>query len=283
MKQKETREDLDIPVFEKITGFIKLIRPINLFIIILSFIVGYVFTKGEISIVLPIIYILIASLGYIINDIKDYEIDLVNEPERPIPSNTVKKKEAKIFFVILLIFFVILNFLVKTKLLIFNDLVLILVIFYSIYFKRKGFIGNLIVAFFTISPFVAIYILTDDLKNLVAIMFFAFCINLLREIVKDLKDFRGDKLVKSKSLPIKYGFEYTYNILLILSFLFLAGTIYFSKSFYGGIYYIIFILIIANGINFLSLFFTKKKEYSISSILYKINILLGIGGLWLSM
>src|SRR6056297_2757442 len=142
MKLKEIREDLVIPVFKKITGYIRLIRSINLIIILLSFFIGFLFAGDSTSLILPLIYILIAAMGYIVNDIKDYNIDLVNQPNRPLPSNIISKYQAKVFFLLLLIIFVILNFRFKPELLIFNDIVLLLVVLYSIYFKRKGFIGN---------------------------------------------------------------------------------------------------------------------------------------------
>ncbi len=282
MKQKEIREGLVIPVFKKIIGFIKLVRPVNLVIIVISFLIGFLFMGNCTSLILPLLYVLIAAMGYIINDIKDYNIDMVNKPERPLPSNVITKKEAKIFFFVILVVFVFLNFKFKPVLLIFNDTVLILVVLYSIYFKRKGFIGNLLVAFFTVTPFISIIISLGFNSIIFPLIFFAFFINLLREIVKDLDDFKGDKLIKSKSLPLKYGYKFTYNTLIILTCLFFASTLYFENNFGKNIYYLIFVIIIVNGLNCLSLFFTKKKEYNISSILYKISILFGIGGLWLS-
>ncbi len=55
-----------------------------------------------------------------------------------------------------------------------------------------------------------------------AISIFAFLLSLMREIVKDIEDMEGDKLIRCQSVPIKKGIPFTKKLLLILVVLTLA-------------------------------------------------------------
>jgi len=95
--------------------------------------------------------------------------------------------------------------------------------FYSMYFKRKLILGNLLVAFLT--GIVPMYVLLfnrevslSDFNGCIVAAFalYAFWLNLIREIVKDLADVDGDLLLNSKSMPISFGVTRTKFILFVL-------------------------------------------------------------------
>jgi 4-hydroxybenzoate polyprenyltransferase len=100
------------------------------------------------------------------------------------------------------------------------------------YFKRKFLVGNLFIAALTglvpllcgihflglTTPFQSANFMRDfkeganwisqlNLKIffVVALAFFASCLNLVREIVKDMEDVQGDLLLKAKTIPIVLG------------------------------------------------------------------------------
>ena len=118
--------------------------------------------------------------------------------------------------------------------------------FYSMYFKRKPFIGNFIVATLTalvpilcgIHFYIHHELPTIELENIntpfafwiyhlmahghyiLFLALFAFASNLAREIIKDIEDIEGDKLLHAKTLPILYGVsksKWMAGLLLILS------------------------------------------------------------------
>ena len=105
---------------------------------------------------------------------------------------------------------------------------------YSSHFKRKAFIGNILIAGLTgmvpllvgfyfyhhpamieaieyngIKPFTDAFGRNYIVFIVTVIAFFAFILNLAREIIKDIEDIEGDKVLKAKTLPIVIGIKST--------------------------------------------------------------------------
>lgn len=279
---KEEKGVLVIQAPKKAVGFLKIIRPINLLIIGISFFIGFTFVSKPLEYNLPLVYLLIAASGYVINDVLDFDADKINNPERVLPSRLLSQKEAKIIFLALVSVFFILNFSYNLKLFFFNNLVFLLVFGYSYYFKKKILVGNLLVSFFTASPFIAVAIRFSDFNSLKELIIFSFLINFIREIVKDFEDIKGDLHVNGKSFPIVFGEKKSFNFLFILLIIFFIISVLFYQGVSKKIFYLIFIIVLVNGNNFISIYLTKIHKYGIASKILKLNIFLGIGGLWLS-
>jgi geranylgeranylglycerol-phosphate geranylgeranyltransferase len=87
----------------KVYAFILFVRIINVFITFCSVIVAAVICS-DISVINREILLaavcaaLVTAAGNVINDIWDYEADLINKPERPIPSGIITKKTALNFY-----------------------------------------------------------------------------------------------------------------------------------------------------------------------------------------
>ena len=83
----------------KISGLIKLLRPINCLVMSFAIVVGALLAAG---LNIPWINMLyggitaftLTAAAMAINDYYDYDIDVINEPSRPLPSGAVSKKEA---------------------------------------------------------------------------------------------------------------------------------------------------------------------------------------------
>lgn len=247
--------------------FLRLIRPINLVIIAFTmystrlFLYIYeqlfkikLFQKGgdEFDFFLIVFStVLIAAAGNIINDYFDVKADRINKPERLIITKHINRKWAILSHWILnVIAFGIAIYLSvrnNTFWYMFIHLLSINALwFYSMYFKRKPFVGNLIVASLTalvpilcgIHFYIHHELTTVELTNIdtpfsfwvyhlmahghyiLILALFAFASNLAREVIKDIEDIEGDKLLYSKTLPILYGVTKTKwlaGLLLILS------------------------------------------------------------------
>ena len=247
--------------------FLRLIRPLNLLIIaftmysIRAFLYIYeltfkidLFQKGNEEFdffLLVFSTLLIAAGGNIINDYFDVKADRINKPEKLIITKTISKKLAIlthwVLNVIALGIAIYLSIRNTTFWYVFIHLLSINSLwFYSMYFKRKPFIGNLIVALLTAlvpilcgihfyihnefpivefteikSPFTFwIFHLMAHGHYIFILALFAFASNLAREIIKDIEDIEGDKLIYAKTLPILYGVNKTKwlaGILLLLS------------------------------------------------------------------
>ena len=172
--------------------------------------------------------VMIAAGGYIINDYFDIKIDKVNKPEHIVIGKGVKRRVAMGAHTVISILGVAIGLYVSFSIG-FWKLVFIHFIwatglwFYSTTFKRKFLIGNLFIAFFiALVPLVVgiyelilcykVYFQIDETINLnviwkwvLGVTFFAFITTLLREILKDIEDYEGDKEYGCNTMPIVIG------------------------------------------------------------------------------
>ncbi len=156
---------------------------------------------------------LIAAAGYAINDYYDIDIDLVNKPWRPLPSGRLDAETVYMFSLALFVagtmLAAILSGIVSG---LYAGLVSILLYYYSKSLKRKGFIGNIVVAFNSASTILYGGLVIAERHGLfnglwtVAIPFtYAFLLVLGREIVKGIEDYYGDLKGGAKTIPVIYG------------------------------------------------------------------------------
>ncbi|MBA3674068.1 MAG: geranylgeranylglycerol-phosphate geranylgeranyltransferase [Chitinophagaceae bacterium] len=219
-------------------AFLKLIRWPNIIFIGLTqclffyCILPFVY-KGmqEISLTTNIFYLLvtasicIAAAGYIINDYFDINIDLVNKPRKLIIEKYIKRRWAIVLHLCLSFIGFIISCYVGYKLrniyIPFFNLVSIAALwFYSTTFKKKLLVGNVVISLLTAWVILVITVVeyklnrTDDvntfvLPRLIKVSFlyagFAFIISLIREVVKDMEDIRGDVKYGCNTMPIVWG------------------------------------------------------------------------------
>lgn len=225
-------------------AFLKLIRPLNLLIIVLTMF-GTVFYLNQIQLfedysysrldfwLLVLSTVMIAAAGNIINDYFDVKADRINRPERLIITKHIKRRWAILSHwglnAIAFLIGIYLTLKYSTFSFVFIHLISInLLWFYSMHLKRKAVVGNLIVAFLTsLVPILALTfmyfspgqhnqfvdpsaingIMDSDFSIIHLIAFFAFTQNFAREIVKDAEDIEGDKLIYVRSLPMVIGIK----------------------------------------------------------------------------
>ena len=298
--------------------FLRLIRPTNLFIIILTMYgtVYYVqrtslFYGYSISwidfILLVFSTCLIAAGGNIINDYFDVKADRINKPEKLIITKHIKRRWAIVshwsFNGIAFLIGIYLSIKYNSLSFVFVHLISInLLWFYSMYFKRKVLIGNIMIAFLTaLVPMLALlfmiyspnesnqladpsafgWIMDYDFALIQFITFFAFVQNLAREILKDIQDIEGDKLIYVKSLPMVIGIKKTMAItFLLLSFLpvFLLF-LFFSQAYLTSSFVLnnwTFLLAGVINLIILMLILLGKGNFKFYDRLIKISMLLGI-------
>ena len=268
--------------------FIRLLRPINLVIILLTmcamrWFFNYLLTEsnpdfyvqGEVFdfVILVISTILIAGAGNIINDYFDVKADRINKPHRLIVTKHLKRRWAIVTHWIFnfIAFAIALHLSIKHQSFVYLFIHLLsinLLWFYSMYFKRKFVIGNVIIAGLTglVPILVAIYFVNvfqlgsnqeswfeslvrigqdyfafnpslQDISQLIlnfgfAMGVFAFFTNLAREVIKDAEDVKGDLLLNARTIPIVLGRKKTdtiVSILLLFPALLFGGFIAFSS------------------------------------------------------
>jgi len=290
-------------------SILHLIRYKNLLMVFLSmFLTKYFLIESFIStpllsdidfIILTISILLITMGGYLINDIYDIESDKINKPDKVYITTIISIKNGQFLYFLTSITGLILGlYLSVNKNL--NHLsgyfiVTVIILFvYTKILKKLPLIGNVIVALLVSLPIFLVYefdhsmiSIKDIFDNLflsIIIFFyllFAFLTTLIREIIKDLQDIKGDNKLKLKTLPIMIGKKRTINFLFFLSFLLqLLLLLVLIDSFKNDQYLILFFLItlsllVAYLIYKLRVPF-KNNQYQLLSSLMKIIMLVGV-------
>lgn len=190
--------------------YLEIIRPGNailaLISILLMAIITGVFTFPVL--VACIVVFLATAYGNVVNDYFDHKIDVINKPERPIPSGRISLENAKYYALTLAFLGNILAFLFLGLLPELIVLISTLLMFYYAHtLKKKLLIGNFLISFLTGLSFVFGGIVVGATIPSIYLGFYAFLTSMMREIVKDMEDVKGDRLEGAHTLPIAYGMK----------------------------------------------------------------------------
>ncbi|MBK7129911.1 MAG: geranylgeranylglycerol-phosphate geranylgeranyltransferase [Crocinitomicaceae bacterium] len=292
----------------KLYHFLRLIRTMNLVVIAVTMGVFQKFiTRGTYIdllqadfLLLVLSTLLIAAAGNIINDYFDVKADRVNKPELLIIDKYIKRRWAILFNWVFnsigLCIALYLGWKYQDWMIPLIPFICINVLwFYSMYFKRTFFAGNFLVAILTGLVPVYVLIFNDPLSpvfvtNTWLFASFAFGTNLVREIVKDVADIKGDLLLGSKSIPIKWGLDNTRYLLFALTILLLVGMIgvmvilfqFLPEMILHAPQQIVALILISLAVlvTFCSLFFLpsfpNRRKYLMAANLLKLAMLFGL-------
>lgn len=266
---------------------------------------------------LVISMVLIQAGGYVINDIFDMEIDAINKPEKQIVGKVFTEKQCNLFYIVLTIIGLVCGLVAsvmahgKNFYTVFAALILLACFLYSYSnrYKKTLLVGNIIVslsvAFAVFLPwlFQVLSMLGNQemllenqewmhvtLRIVLVYTAFAFLMTLIREIVKDMEDVKGDGRSHCRTIPVVWGMNTALIIVIALSFLTCLGVSitsdYFYKEFGLSITsYMLkasYLLLLGFGIagNTYSLLNDKSKRtgktFRIQSIAMKIIMLIGV-------
>ncbi|QJX47249.1 geranylgeranylglycerol-phosphate geranylgeranyltransferase [Hymenobacter taeanensis] len=148
----------------------------------------------------------IAAAGYIINDYYDVKIDAINRPDRLVVGKVVNRRHAMVGHLLLSGLGVLVSGALSPLLGLVNLGSALLLWGYSVRFKRVALVGNVSIAMLT-----AALVLLPELqlrigtKPVWLYALAAFLLTVVREIVKDIEDMRGDAEHDCRTLPIVVG------------------------------------------------------------------------------
>lgn len=258
-----------------IIAFIKLIRLPNLLIIALTQyalrygvmypllgISGFELQMSDLFFFMLVLStVMIAAAGYIINDYFDIKIDRVNRPDKIIVGKHIRRRVAMGAHIVINSIALLIAFYLAYRM---NNLKLVgiqiissgALWYYSISFKKRVLLGNVVVAVLAaLVPFVVglyeiilqnvnaqesvnnlmffveqgvtfndvMSSLIFNLKILFVIIIgfsvFAFLSTMIREIIKDIEDYEGDKKYASNTLPVVYGKKTARNVAMVIGLL----------------------------------------------------------------
>jgi 4-hydroxybenzoate polyprenyltransferase len=252
---------------------LRIIRPKNLLLMaLLQCLVllrlgdnNYLFYDLQKTILLILSTVLIAAGGYIINDYFDVKIDLVNKPDRVIVGMGLSRRLAIILHISMTSLGLLAAYFVNVKTLGIAIFSSVLLYIYSASLKKRFLIGNMTIALLAaLSIFICqAYIGELNMIKVITYSIFSAVTTLIREIIKDLEDEKGDALFQSSTLAINLGLRRTKLILISLSLLLMAAVIIYPIIALGIIYennfyYLTYVFILISGIALPLVFFIFK-------------------------
>ena len=242
----------------------------------------------------------IAAAGNIINDIYDVQTDSINKPKQLIIGKHISENQAYNLFFTLTIIGVSLGFYLSYRignLSFFGIFAMISMALYvyASYLKGTIIFGNIlisllvamsiiIVGVFDVLPVIS-YANRDTQLTFFDIIldyaFFAFLINLIRELIKDIQDVDGDYKAGMNTLPIAIGRERANKIAFIVSMIPIGVIIYFLVTYLYkqpiAIGYFLILIIAPLLYATIKIFGASNTfDYKHISTIYKVVMLLGV-------
>ena len=251
-------------------------------------------------ILLVLATVCIAAGGYVINNIMDQDTDAIAKPQNRVVGVSISETVAYNWYIGLTIVgvgigFYLSNVIYKPTFASLFILVATLLYVYATNFKQIPLVGNVVVALLLATSIITIGLFdilpAIDIDNrfrmkqafsiLMDYALFAFIINLLRELVKDLEDIDGDEQTGMNTLPIAIGIPKTKIIIGSITIIALLLLVFYLKNALIDldytIYYALFFIfgpIVYFGVKLINA--STKKEFHHLSTVLKIVLFFGI-------
>lgn len=217
----------------------------------------------------------IFSGAFALNDYLDFPLDTINAPWRPLPSQKVKRDTAIKITIVAFTLGLAFSFFINFACLILSIVMISLSIFYSIIFKKFGILGNIIWAFTASGIFIYFGLGVNQISIFKYLILFSFLSILSREILTDIRDFKGDKANGRYTLPVLFGQRIGLSIALFIFsvYTFLSFIPYLNGTY--NVFYLLLNSIILPGIIFfmfihLMFHFSRRNLLSLISLFTKI-------------
>ena len=207
--------------------YIEIMRPVNSAMLGVAIIIGAFITGGTqiLGDCLSLVYAFLTGFtmsgaAMAINDYYDRKIDAINEPHRAIPSGRISPRSAVIFTGFLSIIGLASSYMISLEALLIAVFAWIIMMTYSMWGKKTGFLGNLMVSASVVLPFMYGGVMTGSLAASVSFSVIAFLANTGREITKGIVDVDGDKGAGVRTIAVTSGEK---NAAIIASLFFLSA------------------------------------------------------------
>jgi 4-hydroxybenzoate polyprenyltransferase len=287
---KEPMTKKKYSLFFKFLSLLSVVRGYNIAIIVLAQYLAAIFifspeqTLSNVIFNLDLYFLVLATMcviasGYIINNFYDSKKDLINKPiKSKIDSIVSQKIKLKIYFFLNFIG-VVFGFLVSWRAALFFAIYIFLIWLYSHKLKKYPLMGLFSASILSILPFFAIFIYY---KNFSTIIFtyaaFLFFVLMIRELLKDLENIKGDIVQDYQTIPVTYGEHFTKILITLLIFL-TMNPVYFLWEYpeigmmkyyfyFVGVVFFLFLIYLWKA--------STKKDYVILHNTIKLIILIGV-------
>ena len=250
-------------------------------------------------------FVLLAAAGYIINDLYDLSIDLVNKPDKTFITKGISKRSAIVWYGFMNVLSIVFGLYVSRV--VGNYCIFILVVFcvlalfiYSAWLKKTLLAGNILVAAITAASVLELGCASGVLQAFkvssssypsvwhsifwLTLLYtgFAFIISLIREIVKDIEDMEGDRKFGCRTMPIVLGIRFSRGFvtgwLIVLTTTLVYTMVYLIRQSEWILPAYLFLLVIFPLVSILKKLFDARdaKDYHRLSTNIKLVMLAGI-------
>ena len=268
-----------------ILGFIKLLRPLNIavaaFAVLVSAYILGVYEQYYTLTCVVIVVIAYNGAANAFNDYCDYEIDLINRPNRPLSRGMITSFQALSFAVILFAIGSVtafqLPFYARLTAVV---IAMPLIIIYSMRLKGTPLLGNIAVAMILGLTFVFCGLAFNKPGPMIMPAILAFGLTLVRELIKDIADVEGDNSVGLKTLPLVIGKNKAITVAIIKAVLIgLVSLIPYYLNIYGNYYLILLVIGVEIPLAIVVVLFMKSPSISTakqSEKLLKFSTIIGL-------
>lgn len=255
----------------KIASLFSVVRGYNIPIIVIAQYLSAIFImapeKRALSVLLDFNFFIIVlsssmviASGYIINNFYDSKKDLINRPNKSMLDRLVSQTtKLKVYFGLNFLA-TMFAFIVSWRAALFFATYIFLIWFYSHKLKKYPIVGNLTAAFLAVFPFFGNLLYyyyklpineienhSNNLKVIFTHATFLLILLLIREMIKDLENIKGDLANDYQTIPIVYGENVSKKIITLLLIMTLIPIYYLINIFnvgYMDIYFYVCMIIL---------------------------------------
>ena len=269
----------------KVLAYLIIMRPINVLVAAFaSLMSAYIlenYHDNTVKIYTLLVVVFYTGGANAFNDYCDYEIDLINRPNRPLSRGLLKSNEALLFSIILFIIGSLLSLQLPLKATIVSvGISLPLMIIYSIKLKGIPLVGNIAVAMIIGLSFIFFGLSHGNIIPMIIPGILACGLTLLRELIKDIADIEGDKKKGLKTLPIVLGGNKSITVAYFFVVIIGLGSL---MPYYFNIYNSYYLLLLIAGVEiplFIIVYYFMKlpliNAAKKSANLLKFSIIVGL-------
>ena len=204
---------------------------------------------------------LVIASGYIINNFYDAEKDLINKPKKSMLDRLVSQRFKLTTYFILNFLAVFAASYVSFRAVLFFSAYIFGIWFYSHKLKKVPFVGNFVSATLAIAPFFAVFVYYKNFETVIFVhAIFLFLLILVREMIKDLENMKGDLVQNYRTIPIIYGANVSKFIIAGLILLTLIPSLLLITKFDVGLMNYYFMACIVLLVLFLVLLLQSKTK-----------------------
>lgn len=221
----------------------------------------------------------VIASGYIINNFYDSEKDLINRPKKTMLDRFVSQRTKLSVYFILNFAAVFFASYVSFRAVVFFSIYIFMIWLYSHRLKKILFLGNLVASILTMTPFFVVFVYYKNFETVIFIhATFLYLMIVMRELVKDLENLKGDLVLNYKTIPVVYGEKWSKFFLSVLTVIAIIPILLLTTRFNTGLmeyYFYISLLLLIFFLLFLY-FSSAKWQYLLLHNILKLIIVAGV-------